>query len=125
MLLAVLLKDECAQLESELKSSARRNAVFPLGPAPGYPEAMKAVRYIRRIIEARPRVGVILGSGLGGVAKRLRNPHRISYDSIPYFAQSTVPGHAGELCVGSWHGVSVAILAGRMHVYEGYTPADV
>jgi purine-nucleoside phosphorylase len=93
--------------------------------APGYPEALKAVRYIKGRTSLRPRVGLILGSGLGDVAKSLEGDTPISYQSIPHFPRSTVSGHAGELHMGAWKNVPVAILAGRMHFYEGYTPAEV
>ena len=68
---------------------------------------------------------MILGSGLGDVAHSLEGDTPIPYQSIPHFPRSTVVGHAGELHVGAWKGVPVAILAGRMHLYEGYAPAEV
>jgi len=73
----------------------------------------------------RPRLGIILGSGLSEVAARLERPLQMPYASIPHFARSTVVGHAGELSLGTWRGVPTAILSGRMHLYEGYTPAEV
>ena len=73
----------------------------------------------------RPRLGVILGSGLGEVVARLENPRRIPYASLPHFPKSTVIGHAGELALGDWRGMAAAILCGRMHLYEGYTPFEV
>ncbi|MGH7248117.1 MAG: purine-nucleoside phosphorylase, partial [Pseudomonadota bacterium] len=72
-----------------------------------------------------PRVGIILGSGLGRVARSLEGAKRIPYGRIPHFSRSTVVGHAGELHLGRWSGVPVAILAGRMHLYEGYSAAEV
>lgn len=68
---------------------------------------------------------MILGSGLGEVVERLENPRRLPYASIPHFPRSTVTGHAGELAVGQWRGVPTAMLCGRMHLYEGYTPSEV
>jgi purine-nucleoside phosphorylase len=91
----------------------------------GYPEAVKAANYIHARTAIAPRVGMILGSGLGGVVDSLRQAKRIPYRSIPHFPRSTVPGHAGELHLGYWQEVPVAILAGRMHLYEGYSPAQV
>jgi purine-nucleoside phosphorylase len=72
-------------------------------------------------------VGIILGSGLGlaSVARYLQPSESISYRSIPNFPRPTVAGHSGELHVGYWGCVPVAILAGRMHLYEGYSPAQV
>jgi purine-nucleoside phosphorylase len=67
----------------------------------------------------------VLGSGLSHVADRLQQTSNISYVSIPHFPQSTVPGHAGELRAGIWEQVPVAVLSGRMHLYEGYSSAEV
>jgi purine-nucleoside phosphorylase len=105
-------------MKHTLASGGRRSV-------PGYPEAIKALQYLRRRVDAQPRVGIILGSGLGELVARLREQKRIPYRSIPHFPRSTVAGHAGELHTGLWGRVAVAILAGRMHLYEGYTPAEV
>jgi len=86
---------------------------------------MAAARTITSSGKIRPRIGVILGSGLGEVAARLESPRRIPYGSIPHFPRSTVAGHAGELLLGSWRGQPVAMLSGRLHLYEGYTPLEV
>jgi purine-nucleoside phosphorylase len=92
---------------------------------PGYSEAARATKYIQTRARIAAQVGIILGSGLGGVVDSLRHVARIPYRSIPNFPPSTVLGHAGELHVGYWEEVPVAILAGRMHLYEGYSPAQV
>ncbi len=92
---------------------------------PGYREAARAVKYIQARAGMQPHVGVILGSGLGDVVDSLTDAKKIPYRSIPSFPRSTVLGHAGELHLGYWDGVPVAILAGRMHLYEGYTPCQV
>ncbi len=68
---------------------------------------------------------MILGSGLGEVVDRLENSRRLPYKSIPHFPRSTVAGHAGELALGHWRGMPTAMLCGRMHLYEGYTPSEV
>ncbi len=70
-------------------------------------------------------MGIILGSGLADVVRRVRKAKRIPYQSIPYFPQPTVQGHAGALHLGFWEEVPVAVLAGRVHLYEGYAPAEV
>jgi purine-nucleoside phosphorylase len=93
--------------------------------SPGYTEAAKAAKYIHNRVRIAPQVGIILGSGLGSVVDSLRHATRISYRSIPNFPRSTVPGHAGELYLGHWEEVPVAVLAGRMHLYEGYSPAQI
>ncbi len=67
----------------------------------------------------RPRVGVILGSGLGAVADAIQNPVVIGYEELPGFPRPTVAGHAGQVVQGLIAGVPVAILQGRAHLYEG------
>jgi purine-nucleoside phosphorylase len=72
-----------------------------------------------------PRVAIVLGTGLGGLADQVADAHAIPYGEIPHFPLSTVPGHAGRLVLGRLGGVPVAALQGRFHLYEGYTPAQV
>lgn len=67
----------------------------------------------------KPKIGIILGSGLGGLASHIHDPMIIPYDELPEFGISTVPGHAGRLVMGYLNGVPVACLQGRMHFYEG------
>ncbi len=92
---------------------------------PGYPEAVRAVRYIAARWPARPRVGIVLGSGLGEVVRGLRRVRRIPWASIPGFPRPSVAGHGGALHLGFWGEVPVAVLAGRVHLYEGYGPGEV
>jgi purine-nucleoside phosphorylase len=68
---------------------------------------------------ARPRVGVILGSGLGAVAEAVTDPVVVSYEELPGFPRPTVQGHAGQAVLGRIAGVPVAVLQGRAHLYEG------
>jgi len=68
---------------------------------------------------APPRVGVVLGSGLGAVAEAVEDPVVVSYDELPGFPQPTVAGHAGQAVLGRISGVPVAVLQGRAHLYEG------
>jgi purine-nucleoside phosphorylase len=72
-----------------------------------------------------PRVGLILGSGLGDLADEVAQPVSIAYRDIPNFPVSTVQGHAGELVCGRLQGVPVAAMRGRVHFYEGYSLRDV
>lgn len=81
--------------------------------------------YIQERIGVVPRVGVVLGSGLGGFAEELEDAIALSYAEIPGWPRSTAAGHAGRLVVGILEGVPVAALAGRAHLYEGYSPARV
>ena len=94
---------------------------------PGYTEAMKAAQHLRARCRWQPRIGIILGSGLGEAVRRIRSAKIISYCSIPYFPplRTPVEGHAGELHLGLWNAVPVAALAGRLHLHEGYSPAEV
>src|SRR5258708_15318050 len=81
--------------------------------------------YIRSFTLAWPRVGVVVGSGLGAFADELTNPIAMSYADIPGWPQSTAVPHAGKLVVGSLEGLDIAVLAGTAHFYEGYTPPQV
>jgi len=73
----------------------------------------------------RPVVGVVLGSGLGAFASELSNRVDIPYAEIPGWPGSTAIGHAGKLMIGELGSLPVAVLAGRAHLYEGYSPAQV
>jgi purine-nucleoside phosphorylase len=72
-----------------------------------------------------PRVGLILGSGLGDLADEIEAPVIVPYAAIPNFPVSTVPGHAGQLVIGELEGTPVAAMRGRVHFYEGYSLRDV
>src|SRR4051812_42580702 len=71
-------------------------------------------------VDFKPRVAMILGSGLGVLAEQMSDAVTISFDELPGFPISTVHGHAGELVIGTLAGVSVVCMKGRGHVYEGY-----
>src|SRR6202451_2811015 len=73
----------------------------------------------------RPRIGLVLGSGLGGFADSLDDAMSIPYTEIPAFPRSTAPGHAGKMVIGKASGVAVAAMQGRVHLYEGYSAKDV
>lgn len=87
--------------------------------------ANAAAEYIRDRIAAVPRVAIVLGSGLGAVADGIAQPVIIPYGDIPHFPQSTVEGHSGRLVLGLLAGVRVAVMQGRVHGYEGYSPLEV
>lgn len=80
----------------------------------------EAAGYIRAQYEAKPEIGLILGSGLGVIAELVENAVTISYGDIPHFPVSTVEGHAGELLLGTVGGKHVVLMKGRFHMYEGY-----
>jgi purine-nucleoside phosphorylase len=85
----------------------------------------EAVAYIRSVTGREPRVAVVLGSGLGAFANELAEPIVIPYSDIPGWPVSTAAGHAGKLVFGKLGTLDVAVMAGRAHLYEGYTPAQV
>lgn len=78
-----------------------------------------------RVPGAAPRVGLVLGSGLGALADELRDLKRLAYAAIPHHPTSSVAGHAGNLCLGELSGVRVACMQGRVHAYEGYPFSQV
>lgn len=86
---------------------------------------MDTTLYLRERITRAPSAVLVLGSGMGGLAEELEDPVRLPYDRIPGFPRSTVAGHAGELVVGILSGVEVAVMAGRFHLYEGWSAAEV
>jgi purine-nucleoside phosphorylase len=76
-------------------------------------------------MEIAPKVGLILGSGLGALADEIAESVVVAYSDIPGFHEPKVPGHRGELAVGLLEGQPVAVLRGRFHFYEGYTMQEV
>jgi purine-nucleoside phosphorylase len=90
-----------------------------------YERAEHAARRIRAEWNEEPRVGLVLGSGLGAFADELEDATAIPYEEIPGFARPTVEGHAGRLVLGKVDGVPVVIMQGRFHYYEGYTFEEV
>ncbi|MUG44751.1 purine-nucleoside phosphorylase [Paenibacillus woosongensis] len=82
----------------------------------------EAADYIRSKSSVTPKIGLILGSGLGVLADHIEEAVSIAYKDIPYFPQSTVEGHAGELLIGTVQGTPVVLMKGRFHMYEGYGP---
>ena len=73
----------------------------------------------------RPKIGLVLGSGLGAFADGLSDATRVPYSEIPSFPQSTAIGHAGRMVVGNAENVPVAAMQGRVHMYEGYSAQEV
>jgi len=73
----------------------------------------------------RPKIGMILGSGLGLLADEVENADYVEYSQIPYWPESTVEGHSGQLVIGHLEGQSVVVMQGRAHYYEGYSMAQI
>jgi purine-nucleoside phosphorylase len=86
---------------------------------------VEAANAIRARGAARPRVALILGSGLGDLADEIESPVCVPYGEIPHFPISTVPGHVGTLVLGSLQGTPVAAMRGRVHFYEGYSLREI
>jgi purine-nucleoside phosphorylase len=91
----------------------------------GRSEFEAAVAAIRQRTQYRPRVGLVLGSGLGSIADSVERADVIPYEQIPYWPRSTVIGHQGQLHIGQLEGQSVILMRGRAHYYEGYPPSQV
>ena len=93
--------------------------------SPLFERATAAAAYIRTRSRLEPAIGIILGSGLGAFAEQVADATAIPFTGIPHFPKSTVPGHSGRLVVGTLDGVPVAVMQGRVHAYEGYSPEEV
>lgn len=85
-----------------------------------YDKVMETVKFLEGKTEYRPKIGIILGSGLGDLVDRIEDKVEVAYEEIPNFPVSTVAGHAGKLVFGKIGGVEVLAMKGRFHYYEGY-----
>jgi purine-nucleoside phosphorylase len=90
-----------------------------------FTRAESAAQFICSQITHRPKIALVLGSGLGAFADDLTDAVRIPYTQIPSFPRSTAIGHAGQLVIGKTAGVAVAAMQGRTHLYEGYSAKEV
>ena len=84
-----------------------------------------AVSRVRQVFSHRPKVGLILGSGLGELADEMSVKAEVAYRDIPHFVRSTAAGHEGKLVCGEIAGVPVLAMKGRFHLYEGYTIGQI
>ncbi len=113
----------------------RRDAAQPPSRASGtaqtaepldeFSRAEQAAQFILARTPLRPRVALVLGSGLGAFADELQEAVRIPFTDIPHFPRSTAIGHAGALVIGTFDSMPVAVMQGRVHFYEGYTQQQV
>jgi len=90
-----------------------------------FERTLRAANFVLSKTKLRPKVGLVLGSGLGAFADELASPVPISYDKIPGFPRSTVEGHSGRLVIGKAGEIPVAVMQGRVHFYEGYSIKEV
>lgn len=86
-------------------------------------EVRESAAFVAKRLPGRPRIAVVLGSGLGAFAESLERLRTLPYGEVPHFPVSTTPGHAGRLCLGRHGDVEVLAMQGRVHYYEGY-PMD-
>lgn len=86
---------------------------------------LESSQYIQSKFKVKPKIGIVLGSGLGIYVDQIQNKTIIPYQDIPHFKRTTVEGHEGRLILGDVHGVPVAALQGRMHPYEGHPMEEI
>jgi purine-nucleoside phosphorylase len=108
---------------SPAKKPAKPQKIFP--PSIEFRRAEHAAKFVLAKTKLRPRIALVLGSGLGDFADEFSNATRIPYARIPYFPRSTAIGHAGQLVIGQVGDVPVAGMQGRVHLYEGYSVKEV
>src|SRR5574337_363409 len=94
-------------------------------PSLDFTRAERAAEFILAKTKLRPRIGLVLGSGLGAFADDFAQATRIPYAKIPHFPRSTAIGHAGNLVIGKVGEAAVAAMQGRVHLYEGYSVKEV
>jgi len=90
-----------------------------------FTRAESAAQFLLSQTKLRPKIGLVLGSGLGAFADQLTNAARIPYSQIPAFPRSTAIGHAGQMVIGKAGDIPLAAMQGRVHLYEGYTAKEV
>jgi purine-nucleoside phosphorylase len=90
-----------------------------------FANAQAAAKFLLSQTPLRPRIGLVLGSGLGGFADDLTDAIRVPFTNIPFFARSTAVGHAGQMVIGNAASVPVIAMQGRVHLYEGYSAREV
>ena len=111
------------------RKASPRTSLVPTGArgvADGeFERAGNAADFIFSQTSLRPRIALVLGSGLGAFADGFAGTTKIPYAKIPHFPQSTAIGHAGKLVIGKVGAIPVAGMQGRVHLYEGYSAKDV
>jgi purine-nucleoside phosphorylase len=106
-------------------SAATPRKISPQMATTEFAKAEAAAQFIFSRTKLRPRIGLILGSGLGSFADEFSPAVRIPYSEIPYFPASTAIGHAGNMVIGEVAGTPVIAMQGRVHLYEGYSVQQV
>lgn len=98
---------------------------FQKSGAPGMEPIAKCLAYIRKKTAFKPEIALILGTGLGNLAKRIKAEKVLAYSELPFFPKTTVQSHAGQLILGELGGKKIAAMEGRFHFYEGYALSEV
>ena len=86
-----------------------------------YDQVQECLAFIRQRSDHQPKLGIILGTGLGTISDDIVVEREFVYGLLPYFCASTVASHRGKLILGHLHGVPVVVMSGRLHYYEGYS----
>ena len=122
-----MMQGEESLAEGRASHGAAQKSASPSTPIDSdeYERAEDAAQFIFSSTKLRPKIALVLGSGLGPFADEFANATKIPYVEIPHFPQSTAIGHAGQLVVGTVDGVAVAGMQGRVHLYEGYSVKEV
>ncbi len=97
-----------------------RNGFAPQAVVPPYEQLQAAVAAVRSRWSCRPKVAIVLGTGLGSLANQIEVEATVRYEDVPYLPVSTAESHVGQFVCGTLAGVPVAAMQGRMHGYEGY-----
>ncbi len=105
--------------------SPRKKSAPKINSVSEFDNAESAANFIFSKTDLRPKIALVLGSGLGAFADEFETPTKIPYAEIPHFPRSTAIGHAGQLVVGKVGDIPVAGMQGRVHLYEGYSAKDV
>ena len=100
-------------------------AIEHVRPQDDYTRAEEAAAFIRGKTKLRPKIALVLGSGLGSFADQLTGAVHIPYHEIPHFPRPTAEGHAGQLVIGTLGHAPIACMQGRVHYYEGYSMRDI
>lgn len=90
-----------------------------------FEKIQEAVKLIQSKVSSKPEVGIVLGTGLGGLIQNIQNPMAIEYSEIPGFVEPTVLDHEGRLIFGTIAGKNVVCMQGRFHFYEGYSVEEI
>ena len=98
---------------------------FQKTKTPMMEQITKCLTYVRKKTSFRPEIALILGTGLGNLAKRIKSEKVFAYDELPFFPKTTVQSHSGKLILGELGGKKIAAMEGRFHFYEGYALLEV